>query len=217
MSVQAERPLRADAERNRRRLLDAARELLKERGLEVSMDDIATAAGVGVGTAYRRFRNRDEIIDALFDEQLAAMEARALAAAAHERAWEGFKEFLVGSLGAQAQNRGLKQLLFSRAEGRERVHAMRERMLPVLGDVIARAQADGDLRPDFTPGDVPVVSFMVGAVVDFAGGQDEQVWQRYLALLLDGLRAGATSPLPRDALSPEQLEAAMECWRPQKR
>ena len=80
MSVQ-ERPLRADAERNRRRLLDAARTLFAQRGLEVSLDDIAREAGVGVGTAYRRFRSRDEIVDALFDERLADMEARAEAAA----------------------------------------------------------------------------------------------------------------------------------------
>jgi AcrR family transcriptional regulator len=217
MSLETDRPLRADAERNRRRLLDAARVLLAERGLDVSMDDIARAAGVGVGTAYRRFRNRDEIIDALFDEQLSGMEERARVAAESADAWEGLKAFMIGSLRAQAENRGLKQLLFSQAEGREKVHAMRARMLPLMEQVVARAQADGNLRRDFTVGDIPVLSFMIGSVVDFAGSVDDEVWERYLGLLLDGLRPGAATPLPRPSLDQQQLEAAMECWRPARR
>jgi AcrR family transcriptional regulator len=217
MSVQAERPLRADAERNRRRLLDAARDLLKERGLDVSMDDIAAAAGVGVGTAYRRFRNRDEIIDALFDEQLAGMVERAEAAAANPDPWAGLEQFMTGSLRAQAENRGLKQLLFSVAEGREKVHAMRQRMIPLMEQVVARAQAAGELREDITVDDIPVLNFMIGSVVDFAAPVDEALWERYVVLLLDGLRAAGASPLPRPALTREQLETAMECWRPHKR
>ena len=66
----AERPLRADAARNRARLLEAARVVFAERGLDATMDEIARRAGVGVGTAYRRFRNRDDVIDALFEERL---------------------------------------------------------------------------------------------------------------------------------------------------
>src|SRR5690242_16787206 len=85
----AEKPLRADAERNRQRLLDAARELFAERGLEVTLDDIAERAGVGVGTAYRRFASKDDLIDALFEQELAGIVEIADAAAAHEDAWEG--------------------------------------------------------------------------------------------------------------------------------
>ena len=212
-----ERPLRADAERNRRRLLDAARLLLAERGLEVSMDDIARAAGVGVGTAYRRFRNRDEIVDALFDEQLAGMEARAQAAAAHPDPWEGLKGFMVDSLRAQAANRGLKQLLFSSAQGREKVMRMRDRNGPLLEEVVTRAKEAGAVRADLQMTDIAVMSFMVGAVVDFAGAIDEHLWERYFTLLLDGLRPGSTSPLPRDGLTREQLDEAMQCWRPFRR
>lgn len=217
MSIQADRPLRADAERNRRKLLDAARALLAERGLDVSMDDIASAAGVGVGTAYRRFRNRDEIIDALFDEQLAGMEARAQSAAAHPDPWEGLKGFMVDSLRAQAANRGLKQLLFSSAEGREKVMAMRARNGPLIEAVVQRAKDAGAVRPDLETTDIAVMSFMVGAVVDFAGAIDEQLWERYFTLLLDGLRPGSPSPLPRAGLTREQLDEAMQCWRPHRR
>src|SRR3712207_5485108 len=161
MSVE-ERPLRADAERNRTRMLDAARTLFAERGLDVSMDDIAREAGVGVGTAYRRFRSRDEIVDALFDERLEQMQARARAAAEDPDAWHALVEFFTGSLRAQAQDRGFKQLLFSSAEGREKVRRMRAKVLPVVEEVIARAKAAGQLREDVDVVDFTVLSFMVG-------------------------------------------------------
>lgn len=216
MSV-ADRPLRADAERNRARLMEAARTLFAERGLDVSMDDIAAAAGVGVGTAYRRFANREELVNALFDEQIETMVANAETAAAAEDAWEGLVGFLQGSLRMQAANRGLKQLVFSSAEGREKVHAMRARMLPLVSGVIDRAHAAGVLREDFTIQDLPVLNFMLGAVIDFTQPVAEDIWERYLGLLLDGLRAGSPTALPRAALDQDELDAAMECWRPPRR
>ncbi|HEX7609109.1 MAG TPA: helix-turn-helix domain-containing protein, partial [Solirubrobacteraceae bacterium] len=65
MGIAVERPLRRDAERNRQRVLAAARELFAERGLDVTLDDIARGAGVGVGTVYRRFPDKEQLIDAL--------------------------------------------------------------------------------------------------------------------------------------------------------
>lgn len=215
MSVQ-DRPLRADAERNRRRLLDAARTLFAERGLDVSMDDIAREAGLGVGTAYRRFRSRDEIVDALFDEHLADMEARAAAAEREPDAWAALRAFFMANMRAQAQDRGLKQLVHQSAEGREKVADMRARVLPRVERVLERAKADGALRPDITTADFPVLSFMVGAAVDFSAPVDSGLWERYAALILDGMRAGDQAPLPRDSLAPEQLEVAMQCWKPRR-
>jgi AcrR family transcriptional regulator len=216
MSVQ-DRPLRADAERNRTRLLDAARTLFAERGLDVSMDDIADAAGVGVGTAYRRFRSRDEIIDALFDERLERMQARAQAAEEDPDAWHALVEFFTGSLRVQAEDRGFKQLLFSSDEGRAKVRRMRAQVVPVMDRVIARAKEAGQLREDVDAVDFTVLSFMIGAAVDFTAPVDDTVWERYAALLFDALRPGSHAPLPRAALDAEQLEAAMQCWRPPKR
>jgi AcrR family transcriptional regulator len=216
MSVQ-DRPLRADAERNRKRLLDAARTLFAERGLDVSMDDIADAAGVGVGTAYRRFRSREEIIDALFDERLAEMQARARAAEEDPDAWHALVEFFTGSLRAQAADRGFKQLLFSSDDGREKVKRMRAHVVPVMERLITRAQKAGQLREDVDVVDFTVLSFMVGAAVDFTAPVDDAIWERYAALLFDALRPGSGSPLPRAGLAPEELESAMQCWRPPKR
>jgi AcrR family transcriptional regulator len=216
MSIE-ERPLRADAERNRTRLLDAARTLFAERGLDVSMDDIAHEAGVGVGTAYRRFRSRDEIVAALFDERLGDVEARALAAVAHPDPWQGLVDFFFGSLHQQAENRGLKQLLFSSGQGRERVAQMRAKVLPIMERVLARAQDAGVVRSDVEVADLHMLSFMVGSVVDFAEPVDDEVWERYASLALDCLRPGSSTPLPRASLGTDQMESAMECWQPVSR
>ena len=206
--------MRADAERNRRRLLDAARTLFAERGLNVSMDDIAREAGVGVGTAYRRFSSREAIVVALFDERLDEMETRARAAAAAPDPWHALTEFFTGSMAHQARDRGLKQLLFSSVEGREKVAQMRARVMPIIQDVVDRAKVAGVLRSDVELADFHVISFMVGSVVDFAAPVDGELWQRYSVLLFDALRPGRTTPLPRAALTPEQMQTAMECWRP---
>ncbi|MDX6618207.1 MAG: hypothetical protein QOK36_593, partial [Gaiellales bacterium] len=109
----AERPLRRDAARNRERILAAAGEVFATRGLEVTLDDIAHHAGVGVGTVYRRFPDKEGLIDALFEERIAAIAALAEEAAAHEDPWAGLVFFFERSLTEQAADRGLKQLLLA--------------------------------------------------------------------------------------------------------
>ena len=102
-----DRPLRADAERNRRRILAAARQLFAARGLGVSLDEIAAEAGVGVGTVYRRFPDRDLLIDALFEERIDEIAQAARDALEHDDPWEGFAWFLHEAAGLQAPDRGL--------------------------------------------------------------------------------------------------------------
>src|SRR3954452_19270820 len=165
-----QRPLRADAERNRARLLDAARELFAQRGLDVSMDEIAHQAGVGVGTAYRRFGSRDELIGALFEARMEDYVALAEDALVEPDAWAGFTGFLERSLAMQAADRGLKDLLFSHGHALERVERVRTRILPMVEAIVERARAAGALRPDVSARDLPLMSLMVASVVDFAGG-----------------------------------------------
>jgi AcrR family transcriptional regulator len=195
------------------RLLEAARTLFAQRGLEVSMDDIAAEAGVGVGTAYRRFRSREEIVDALFDDYFATMVARVRAAESDPDPWHALVEFFLGSLRMQAANRGFKQLLFSSAEGHEKVTKMRGTVAPAMERLVERAKAAGELRADVEVADLTVLSFMVGSVVEFAAPVDDDAWERYAALLFDSLRPGGASPLPHAAMKPEQLEEAMQCWK----
>src|SRR5215217_9500789 len=114
-------PLRKDAARNRQRLLDAASELFATRGLGVTLNDVAHHAGVGVGTAYRRFANKEEVIDALFEEGLRAVADVANEALASPDAWAGLVLFLERSLHMQFGDRGLNQIMNNTALGRDRI------------------------------------------------------------------------------------------------
>src|SRR5215212_8386823 len=105
-------PLRADAERNRERILDAAREVFAERGLDVTLDEVARHAGVGVGTAYRRFPNKHVLIEALMIERIAELEATARECLADPDPWNGVATYLERALAQQAADRGLKEVLF---------------------------------------------------------------------------------------------------------
>jgi AcrR family transcriptional regulator len=210
------RPLRKDAERNRLRILAAARDLFARRGLEVTMDDVAHHAGVGVGTVYRRFPDKEQLIEALFEGGLADIRTLAMQALEVEDGWEGLTAFLEATLSLQATDRGLKEIVLGGPHGRDHVAATRRTIAPLVGQLVARAQAQGTLRPDVRVTDMPMLQLMVGAIVDCSREVDPELWRRFLGLLLDGLRTRRDGPerLPREALSLEQMGAAMAAWRP---
>jgi AcrR family transcriptional regulator len=214
----AARPLRRDAERNRRRILDAAGALFAERGLGVSLDDIAARAEVGVGTVYRRFPDKDVLIDALFDEQLDTVVGIAEEALAIEDPWDGLEHFLRTALERQARNRGLKELLLGARTGDEVgcAAAGRVRIEPLVIRLVERARAAGAIRDDVATTDLPLIQLMVGAVVDYTRDVDPDVWRRLLALVLDGLRAApeVRTPFPAAPLSSDDLTRAMSNWCP---
>src|SRR4051794_21513366 len=198
--------LRADAERNRQRILDSAGELFAQKGLAVGLDEIARHAGVGVGTAYRRVCNKDELIDALFEERVDHLVALAERALEHDDPWEGLTGFLEGAVEMHVANRALKEMVFA-AGGpvAERMAAARGRIAPVVQELIVRAQASGDLRADVAFTDMPLIQFMVSGVADIAG----PAWRRYLGIVLDGLRTERPSALGHPALSQEEFERAL--------
>src|ERR671916_3302636 len=113
-------PLRADAERNRQRLLAAAKELFAVRGLDVTLDEVARHAGVGTGTAYRRGPNKDALIDALMVDRIGELAAIARECLEEPDPWRGISGFFERALALQAADRGLKDVLFSSGHGRER-------------------------------------------------------------------------------------------------
>jgi AcrR family transcriptional regulator len=211
-----DRPLRRDASRNRERVLEAARDLFAERGLEVTLDDVAHHAGVGVGTVYRRFPDKEQLIEALFEERLAAVAGLAEQALGTEDAWEGLVGFLEATMGLQAADRGLKEIILGGPHGREHVIAARRRIAPIVARLVARAQKQGALRPDLRVTDMPLLQLMVGAIIDVSRDVEPELWRRFLGLLLDGLRArrDEAHPLPSEALSIDQLATAMSAWRP---
>jgi len=205
------RLLRADAERNRQRILAAAAELFTERGLEPSLDDVARHAGVGVGTVYRRFPDKASLADALFDERIDALVALAEQAQAEPDAWTALVSFLERSAEMLVSNRGLRQILMFAAEGHDRGICARDRMRPAIESLIKRAQADGKVRADLRPTDVPMIEFMIAAAAEYAWQVRPTVWRRYLALILDALRPASASgrALPEPELSADEMAEVM--------
>ncbi|HEU4973522.1 MAG TPA: helix-turn-helix domain-containing protein [Baekduia sp.] len=210
-SATGERPLRADAERNRQRILAAAAEVFAERGLGVTLDDIARHAGVGVGTVYRRFPDKEQLIDALFEDRMAALVALAEECLRDADPWTGLSTFVERGLELQAADRGLKDLVTCTAHGRERVSQGRERLAPLVGRLVERGQAAGVVRPDIRHTDVALVHLMLGAAMDVTCGVRPDAWRRLLGLALDGLRAAGAEPsaLASPPLDEDELEAAM--------
>ena len=204
------RHLRADAERNRARILAAAAEVFADRGLDASLDDIAAAAGVGVGTVYRRFPDKDALIEALFEQKITAIEEFARSSLEIEDPWEGFTTFVRGMCRMQAQDRGFKDALLLRGPGRERVSAARERIAPRAMKLLARAQEAGAVRADLAAFDVPMINLCVGLIADRTRDVAPDYWERMLTILLDGISAkGPTTPMPGTPLGREAFTEAM--------
>jgi AcrR family transcriptional regulator len=212
-------PQRRDAVANRERILQSARELFGEFGLDATLNDIAHHAGVGVGTVYRQFRNRDEIVDALWDEYLERQEDVATRALEEPDPWMGFVRFMEDALAMMAADRGLWTILHSDASKDRQIETLQKRVGFAMPEVVKRAIAAGELRADLEPSDLSVLAVIIGSVADFADASRRDVWRRYLALLLDGLRARVpeNDQLPVPALNAAELRLSMETWRPSKR
>jgi AcrR family transcriptional regulator len=210
------RPLRKDAERNRLRILEAARVLFAERGLGVTLNDIAHHAGVGVGTVYRRFPDKDRLIEELFELRVAEIVGLAKAALDDPDPWNGLTGFLTKALELQAEDAGFKEVVLGSPGARERIGQIRLQMFPIGVELVRRAQEAGQLRSDFFSTDVPIIQLMVGTVIDTARDVEPELWRRYLAIVLAGLRPGGerTDPMPIGNLDPERVQRVMSSWQP---
>jgi AcrR family transcriptional regulator len=201
--------LRKDAELNRRRIVAAAREVFRDRGVGATLNDVAHHAGVGVGTVYRRFSDKEELVDALFEDMVDTIDTYVRAALASPDAWVGLTVCLEKVCEVEAFDRGLREVMLGTGRGPQRQAQMRERIGPAVGKLVARAQQQGALRDDIVPGDIPVLQLMVGAITEHTGQPGQ--WRRYLSLLIDGLRAspGAATPLPAIAASENEIQDAI--------
>lgn len=190
--------VRKDASRNRGRLIEAARELFAQRGLDASLDDIAERAGLGVGTAYRHFRNKHEIAAEVLADATQQIVTDAEAALTIEDPWAAMVAFFETTAERQAADRGLYQAL----AGKGSLEDKRRIWPQIVGSVttlFARAKAAGAIRADAEPEDAAVMFAMLGVAFDMPGVDGAQPWRRYLALLLDSLRATDRPNLPTPA------------------
>jgi AcrR family transcriptional regulator len=211
------RPLRADAARNRARILSAAGEVFAERGIDVTLDDIAAHAGLGVGTVYRRFADREALVEALFDQRARLMLGLMQSALQAPDGWEALVEVIRTTCTALATDRGFRQVMLSSKYGHDEVARCRAEFPPLVEQLVERAKATGKLRSDFEATDVPMIFLMVGTVADFAGEVQPGLWGRYLDLLLDGMRAQEGAGTAVQALRVEEMFLAMESWCPTSR
>lgn len=206
-----DRPLRKDAERNRRRILDAARELFAQRGLSATLNDVAHHAGVGVGTVYRRFPDKSQLIEALFEDRVAQLVGSLQEAIADPDPWHGMVGFLEHMGETQAHDRAMQQILSGTPDGLERIARIREQLLPLGEQLVRRAQDAGQLHEDIAPTDLPIIQLMLASVIDASRDVEPELWRRYLDLLIRGVaaRPAAANPLRGEPPPPESVDAVM--------
>lgn len=202
------RPLRADAERNRARIIEAATAAFARSGLDVSLEEVADEAGVGIGTLYRRFSNRDELIGACFERRLAAYARAAEEALAAADGWTGFSGYIERICAMQAADRGLADVLNRSLPQAKALEAHRSRAYEVSVRLIERAQAEGSLRPDVVAEDLALLFMANAGVIAVTHGAAPDAWRRFLAIFADGLRSEGARPLPPPP-TPRQTMRAM--------
>ncbi|WP_043675740.1 TetR/AcrR family transcriptional regulator [Streptomyces xylophagus] len=205
----APKPLRADAARNRDKLLVAATEVFGERGLDAPLEEIARRAGVSIGTLYNHFPTREAFWDAIFPERLAALEQVTETALAAPDAWDGFVAFVEGLFALQAEDRGLNDALAQRFRAAGEVEQACHRGFRHAERIIRRARDSGQLRPDFEPQDLVTLIWAMSQVIRESMEAAPDQWRRCLAFFLDGLRTGAAHPLPVAPLTQGQLSEVM--------
>lgn len=195
------RAKRADAALNSQRLVQAAREVFAEQGLSATLHDIAEHAGVGIGTIYRNFASKQQIVETLYDAAVESALSDVEAALRLDDPWTALVTFFEVTAESQARDRGLTETLL-RTESIGPHESTAHKILDAVSPLFDRASAAGVLRPGVSVTDILPIFAMLGAVYRVSDGRPE-LWRRYLAMLLDGLRGDG-----RPALSPAALDAA---------
>jgi AcrR family transcriptional regulator len=191
-----DRTLRADARRNREAVIAAAKKLFADEGLDAQMPDVAKSAKVGVGTVYRHFPTKDDLIAALVAERFARLAQKGREGLETDDAWAGLSEFIRFAAQIQADDRGLCEVMGSREDLMDA--AARAAGLPELCDqMVKRAQRAGQLRRDLAWEDIPMIACGLGRITQAAEGPATGRWPRLLEIVLDGLRAPGSGTLPR--------------------
>jgi AcrR family transcriptional regulator len=188
--------LRADAERNRQRLIVAAREVFAQRGLEVPIEDVARHAGVGVATLYRRFPTRADLIAGAFEAKMAAYADAVARALAEPDPWVGFCDYLERVCAMQATDRGFANVLTMTFPTAKRFEAERDRAYHGIVELIERAKAAGELRADFSPEDLVMLLMANAGVVAATADAAPDVWRRFVAYMIQSFHTANAAPLP---------------------
>jgi AcrR family transcriptional regulator len=202
------RPLRQDAVRNRERLVVAARDVFRRKGLEAPLEEIAREAGVAIGTLYNRFPSRGDLVDAALGPLAQQAVELAERAARVEDPWSAFVSLMEDTCALFASDRGYADVYRSRIPGTPVVDDAQQRLIAIKAAITTRANRAGVLRADVEPSDIALLTWGVIGTMDATHGVAPQAWRRHLALLLDGLRPEAAHPMSTPPLTPAQLRGA---------
>ena len=199
--------LRADAQRNLVRVLDAAREVFAEQGIDAPVTEIADRAGVGVGTIFRRFPTKDDLLVAVVEQRTEQLIEAADLALASSDPGAALRRFMETATAMQ-----ISDVCWCEAGtdifGREGIRELTDVLVGKIGELLTSAQTAGQVRSDVRALDIPVLLMAVAKSGLMLEEAVPGAWKRYLAIILDGLRPEAARPLPRRPLSRRQFEAA---------
>ncbi|HLI59021.1 MAG TPA: TetR family transcriptional regulator [Solirubrobacteraceae bacterium] len=210
------RRLRADAERNRQRLIEAATDLFRERGLEVGVGEIAERAGVGRGTLFRNFPSKDALVVAVVVERIRESIARGRALLAGDDPAAGAFALIDEALERQEGDRALFEALAGDWIAYPEIREAHDEMLGVLGEILARAQAAGAIRSDVSGVDVMLAVKGVCEVQRLFPGLPPDIGRRQLELVKAALTPHADDvPLTGAAPCAQDLDCAVAARHPE--
>lgn len=188
--------LRADAARNRTAIVESAREVFAEQGLDAPLDEIARRAGTGNATLYRRFPTRGDLVTAVFAERMVEQLDAVEAGLADPDPWNGFASYVTSVGAMQARDRGIADLVTMPIPSAPDIEKIRVRAFEGLVRLVERAHTAGVLRADFTTQDVGLLMLANAGLVERTQNISESVSARLIHLLLDGFRAQAATDGP---------------------
>jgi len=206
---QTRMPRRRDAQERRDKLLAAAQREFAAHGVDASLEKIARDAGVAIGTLYRHFPTRLDLLMAAFKPRLQEFLDGAAKALEMDDPWEGFVCYLENLFGVQAGDRGFNDFLSRRFPGNAETERIHDQMCQQIEDVLTRAQEAGEARPDITQADIVNLIWSNGRMIDATSTTAPNAWRRYLYLMLDAYRAERAHSLPDPPMTEKQLYDAM--------
>ncbi|MFE9674219.1 TetR/AcrR family transcriptional regulator [Streptomyces sp. NPDC006259] len=189
-------PLRSDAERNRERIIAAARTVFARDGLNASMASVAREAGVGIATMFRRFPTKEELVDAVFSDRMGAYADAVAVALDDSDPWKGFVGYIETACAMQAADSGFADVLTMAFPTAKVLEQRRNQAYEGMLRLIDRAKATGRLREDFDPSDLVLIHMANAGVVNATGEAAPDAWRRVVALLVQSLETPARGPLP---------------------
>ena len=206
---QMQRPLRRDARESRDKLIAAAQAEFAAQGVDASLEKIAREAGVAIGTLYRHFPTRLDLLMAALRPRLHQFVEGANKAVEMDDPWDGFVAYLDNLFAVQAGDRGFNDFLSRRFPGNSETEHIHNVMCQQIDDVLARAQQAGKARIDITRADIINLIWSNGRIIDATSAKAPTAWRRQLYLMLDAYRAERAHPIPEPPMTDEQLYDAM--------